>query len=109
MVVTKTSFRVCIAMSLPYKTQPIVQMVGFFDFQRINGKSGLSMRANMSSLASHLWSGGLSESVGGQNYRLWKETRILQRTAIVLAPILRSWRTVYCLIILLEGFFFKTM
>ena len=109
MVLTKTSFRVSIAMSLPYKTHPIVPMVGFFDFQRINGKSGLSMRANMSSLASHLWSGGLSGSVGGQNYRLWKETRTLQRTAIVLAPIIRSWRKVYCLIILLEAFFCKTM
>ena len=65
------------------------------------------MRANMSSLASHLWSGGLSGWVGGQNCMLWNETRTLQRTAIVLAPILRYWRKVYCLIILLEGFFLK--
>jgi len=105
MVLANNFPSVSIAMSLQYKTHPIVQMFGFFDSQRINGKSRLSMRANMSSLASHLWSGGLFGGEGGQNYRLWNETRTLPRTAIVLAPILRSWRKVYYLIILLEGFF----
>lgn len=107
MIFTNIFPRAFIAMSLPYKTHPIVQMVGFFDSQRINGNNGLSMRVNMSSLASQSWSGGLSKKGGGRNYRLWNGMRTLQRMAIVLALILRSWRKVYSLIILLEGFSFK--
>jgi len=78
MICTNIFPRAFIAISLPYKTHPIVQTVGFFDSQRINGNNGLSMRVNMSSLASHLWSGGLSGRGGGGDYRLWSGMRTLQ-------------------------------
>jgi len=95
--------------SLRYKTHPTVLTAGSFESQRINGRNGLLIRVNMSSLVSLLWSGGLFGRGGGQNYRLWNEMRTLQGMDILLALISRSWRKDYYPTILLEGFFYKTM